>query len=83
MRSFLTVIALLAAQSTAYAQSATALYEARSGRDPKAIAHSVAPQTLSGVLHNANDCAPGVANPQWSPAAVLLGYACTHNENGG
>ena len=83
MRSFLMAMALLAAQSTAYAQSATALYEARSGRDQKLVVRSVAPQTLSGVLHNANDCAPGVANPQWSSTAVLLGYACSHNENGG
>lgn len=83
MRSFLTAIVLLAVQPTAYAESATALYETWSGRDHKSVVHSAASQTPNGVLHNANDCAPDDANPVWSSSAVLLGYTCSHNENGG
>ena len=86
MKSLLTVMVFLAAQSTAYAQSgqgATALYETVSDRAPKAVAPFVASQTRNGVVHNANDCAPDQANPLWSSTAVLLGYMCSHNENGG
>ena len=86
MKSFLIAMAFLTAQSTAYAQSgqgATALYEAGSDRGQKPVAGSPSPRTLNGVLHSANDCAPDVATPMWSPTAVLLGYACSHNENGG
>ena len=83
MKSFLIAVAFLAAQSTAYAQSgqaATALYQTGSDRGGKSV--DAAPRAFHGV-RNANECAPDIAAPIWSPTAVLLGYACTHNENGG
>lgn len=79
----LIAIALLAAPSIACAegaQNATALYESWTDRDQKAATSS---QTLSGFRHNPNACAPDRAEPVWNSMAGLLGYTCSHNENGG
>jgi len=78
----LTVVALLAIPSMAYAQNwrgATALYETQPDRHQK----STAPPFVVGMVGNPDACGADHAEPVWGSTAAPLGYACSHNENGG
>ncbi|MGA2492745.1 MAG: hypothetical protein ABSF67_07300 [Roseiarcus sp.] len=82
----LTMIAFMAIQSTAYAQSwrsAKALYETQSDRDQKSVVESSAPPFVAGMVRNPNACGADHAEPVWGSTLALLGYTCSHNENGG
>ena len=82
----LTMIALLAVQSTAYAQSwrgARAYYETQPERDQKSAVQSNAPPSMAGMVRNPNACAADHAEPVWGSTPAPLGYTCSHNENGG
>jgi hypothetical protein len=82
----LTMIAFLAIQSTANAQSwrgAKAFYETQPDRDQKAAVPSSAPPSVAGMVHNPNACGADHAEPVWGSTLAPLGYTCSHNENGG
>ena len=82
----LTMIAFLAIQSTAYAQSwrgATALYETQPDREPKVCRPASAPPFAAGMVRNPNACGADHAEPVWGSTPAPLGYTCSHNENGG
>jgi hypothetical protein len=82
----LAMLASLTLQSMAYAaigQNVGAQNYTRLQPDQTSIAHSAGPQTLEHIVHNGNECAADHADPVWSATATLLGYTCSHNENGG
>jgi hypothetical protein len=82
----LTMIAFLAIQSTAYAQSwrgATALYETQPDRGQKSAVQSSVPPSVTGMVRNPNACGADHAEPVWGSTFAPLGYNCSHNENGG
>ena len=82
----LTVVALLAIPSIAYAQSrrvATALYETEPDRQQESAASPIAPPFVAGMVRNPNACGADHAEPVWGSTAAPLGYTCSHNENGG
>lgn len=82
----LTMIALLAIPSMAYAQSlrgATALYETQPERDQTPAVQSNAPSVVTGMVRNPNACGADHAEPVWGSTAAPLGYTCTRNDNGG
>jgi len=35
-----------------------------------------------GLVPDANQCAPGYAQPVWGPNSALLGYSCANYANG-
>ena len=81
----LTIATLLTVSSATYAQSETsrlALDLIGSGLDRRLSARLAEPGALDRIVRNANECAPDRAEPVWGAEAALLGYACTHNENG-
>jgi hypothetical protein len=83
---FLAMIASLTMQSAAFAalgpEVATQDY---AGFRPSLVLQpqSVAPQAQDHLVRNPNECAGDHAEPVWSGASTILGYACSHNENGG
>ena len=82
----LSLIAFFLVQSTAYAQSgqgASALYITWPDRDQKSAVRSNGPQSVTGLIRNPNACGVDRAEPVWSSTSALLGYTCSHNENGG
>jgi hypothetical protein len=38
--------------------------------------------TKGGRVSDANQCAPGYAQPVWGPNSALLGYSCSNYANG-
>lgn len=82
----LTVVALLAIPSIAYAQSwrvATALYETEPDRQQEPAVSPITPPFIAGMVRNPTACGADRAEPVWGPDVAPLGYICLHNENGG
>lgn len=82
----LAMIAVLTLHSAAYAaidRNVGAPNVARRQPDQAFGLQSVAPRLPDRLVHNPNECAADHADPVWSATLALLGYACTHNENGG
>jgi hypothetical protein len=82
----LTTVASLALQSIACAESAQNVGvpdQDHLQRDIVSIVQSGAPQTRDRIVRDQNECGVDHADPVWSTTGALLGYACSHNENGG
>jgi hypothetical protein len=79
-------IALVAISSAAFAHGATEI----AGIDTSAldrgrysIIESRGRATFDGLVRRPNECGPDRAEPVWGATENLLGYSCTHSENGG
>jgi hypothetical protein len=80
------VIALVAISSATYVHSATEIAgidKSALDRGRYSIIESRGRATFDGLVRGPNECGPDRAEPVWGAAANLLGYSCTHNENGG
>lgn len=80
----LTIVALLAAHSVASAQTLSRYGALDKTSDyGRFVARYEAPTVAKGIGGNANECAPGRAEPIWSATSALVGYACSSaNANG-
>lgn len=81
----LTIFALLAAHSVASAQTPSHYGDLDKISDNgRFIARFAEPTVSKGFSGNANECAPGKAEPIWSATSALVGYACSPaSANGG
>jgi hypothetical protein len=80
----LAIVAALAIPSAAYAQIGTNPTPATKAFANRGMYSLVRPQTAAPIVHNSNECAPGVAAPVWRCNGELLGYSCAAaSANGG
>jgi hypothetical protein len=73
------VIMALCLSSHAFAQSAPLHRHHRHAPAPIGEQYSAimpSAPAASGIIHNANDCAPDRAEAVWGAGSALLGYSC-------
>ena len=79
----LTIITLLCISSAACAQSGPRVAGAASSGGQNSAVASTARGTFDRMVHNANDCIPGHADPVWGAGTAPLGYTCSSDSANG
>jgi len=86
MRLQLIIIAFLAVPPTAGAENAPApngFAETLRGPDGGFLAQVARSRAAKAIVGNPNDCAPDRPEALWNPSRAIVGYLCSHSENGG